>query len=505
MKVKVNAFGFVTLVAIVWASAAQGAAIPDAVLQKISPFLQKQRFAKSATTSAFVMLKQQANLAGAQMLLNKNDRGQFVYDKLRNKAAETQGPLLAWLKANRIKHQRFYIANMIVVFNVDFATLAEIAGRDDTQALVANPIVKALPKVYNSESELVNVEPEGIGPNISAIGADRVWQELNIKGENIIVAGQDTGYDWEHPALKANYRGWDGESTAHNYSWHDSIKEPLGNGNNRCGYNSAEPCDDNGHGTHTMGTVAGDDGNANQVGVAPGAKWIGCRNMDAGIGRPSSYIECFEWFLAPYPRDGDPLTDGDTDQSPHVINNSWGCPPSEGCQDAEILPVLQSLYAAGIMVVASAGNEGSSCKTIQDPPAMHSDETFSVGAHNHRSGKIASFSSRGPSRYDGQVGPDITAPGVGIRSAIPGGGYSGSFSGTSMAGPHVAGQVALIWSADASLVGNIAATADLIRQTATPTTSTQTCGGVSGQSIPNNTFGWGRINAYESVKARIGG
>ena len=66
------------------------------------------------------------------------------------------------------------------------------------------------------------------------------------------------------------------------------------------------PCDDKGHGTHTIGTAIGDDGMGNQIGMAPGAKWIGCRNMDQGNGTPARYIECMEFFLAPYPVGGTP-------------------------------------------------------------------------------------------------------------------------------------------------------------------------------------------------------
>ena len=168
----------------------------------------------------------------------------------------------------------------------------------------------------------------------------------------------------------------------------------------------------------------------------------------------------------------------------------------------EILPVLENLRAAGIMVVASAGNDGSSCKTIKSPPASHSVDTLSVGAHDHRDGDIASFSSRGPSAFDGEQGPDVTAPGVQVRSAVPGGGY-GEFmwSGTSMAGPHVVGQVALMWSADESLIGDIERTVEIVRATATAKISSQTCAGISGGATPNNTFGWGLINAYKAVSS----
>jgi subtilisin family serine protease len=247
-----------------------------------------------------------------------------------------------------------------------------------------------------------------------------------------------------------------------------------------------------------MGSVVGDDGGANKVGMAPGARWIGCRNMDAGSGKPSTYLDCFEWLLAPYPQGGDPQVDGKPEMAPNVINNSWGCDETEGCQGQEFVQAIINLETAGILMVASAGNSGSACSTINAQPASVSDHTLSVGAHDHRTNAIAGFSSRGPSTLDGKIGPDVSAPGVSIRSSLRGGGY-GSMSGTSMAGPHVVGEVALLWSAVPALKGKLAQTTDVITHSAKATTSTQTCGGVSGSSIPNNTFGYGLIDAYAAV------
>ncbi len=145
-------------------------------------------------------------------------------------------------------------------------------------------------------------------------------------GQGAVIGGQDTGYDWDHPALKNQYRGWNGASADHDYNWHDAIHVT----GSICGANSPEPCDDDDHGTHTMGTMVGDDGLGNQIGMAPGARWIGCRNMNDGVGTPATYTECYEWFIAPYPVGGTP-DQGDPSKAPDVINNSWGCPPSEGC------------------------------------------------------------------------------------------------------------------------------------------------------------------------------
>jgi subtilisin family serine protease len=247
-----------------------------------------------------------------------------------------------------------------------------------------------------------------------------------------------------------------------------------------------------------MGTMVGDDGLTNQIGMAPGAKWIGCRNMDQGNGTPTTYSECYQFFLAPTTVAG---TNPDPSKAPDVINNSWGCPPSEGCTDPNVmLTLVNNVRAAGIVTVHSAGNSGSACSTISDPSAIY-DSSTTVGATTSTDA-IASYSSRGAVTIDGsnRLKPDISAPGSGVRSSVPGGGYS-SMSGTSMAGPHVAGLVALLISARPDLAGNVDGIENVIEQTAVHLTSAQTCGGVPGTQIPNNTYGYGRINALAMYQA----
>jgi len=294
------------------------------------------------------------------------------------------------------------------------------------------------------------------------------------------------------------------DTVDHNYNWHDAIHtiSPLsGDSINPCGLDVKEPCDDYGHGTHTMGTMIGLDGDE-QIGVAPGAKWCACRNMERGNGSPFTYLECFQWFLAPTDLNNE---NPDPTLAPHVINNSWGCPKVEGCDSSnfELLNIaVHNLKVAGTVVVVSAGNDGSGCSSVATPAAIY-ESSFSVGA-TAENDTIAGFSSRGPVTVDGsnRLKPNISAPGVRVRSARPGGNY-GSASGTSMAGPHVVGLVALIISANPDLAGKVDIIEDIIKQTAVPKTTDQMCGDIPGSQVPNNTYGYGRIDALAAVNAAL--
>jgi len=321
---------------------------------------------------------------------------------------------------------------------------------------------------------------------------------MGYTGQGVVIGGQDTGYNWDHPALINQYRGWDGVVADHNHNWHDAIHEdnPHSSGENNCGFDSIVPCDDNGHGTHTMGIMVGDDGASHQIGVAPGARWIGCRNMENNWGTPATYAECYQWFIAPTDVDGG---DANPALAADVINNSWSCPLQEGCTDPNVLlTVVENVHLAGILTVHSAGNSGPGCSSIDAPAAIY-QASFTVGATSS-SDTIASFSSRGPVTVDSsnRLKPDVAAPGVGVSSSLPGGSY-GSLSGTSMAAPHVAGLAALLISVDPSLRGQVDRLETLIEHTALPKAASQTCGGVPGSSIPNNTYGWGRVDALNAA------
>src|SRR5260370_28135100 len=360
-----------------------------------------------------------------------------------SKRQTRQAHILQWLNESKIEYQSFYIINAILVKG----------NRQIAEALAAFPGVASIegnPVIHNNLPQPGPVEespsrPATIEPGINYTHAPQVWA-LGFTGQNIVVASAVTGQRWTHNALKPHYRGWDGQNANHNYNWHDSIHDSVGN---PCGNDSPFPCDDFFHGTHTTGTAIGDDGMGNQIGMAPGAKWIGCRNMDQGNGTPARYIECMEFFLAPYPLNCTPAQ-GDPTKAPDVTINSWGCPASEGCVVGnELQAAVEAQFAAGIMMVVAAGNSGSGCSTVSDPPSFYA-ASYTAGALNTGTDTIASFSSPDPVTRDGsgRIKPDITAPGTGTRSATNAcdSCYT-TASGTSMATPHIDRAIAFLWGA----------------------------------------------------------
>ncbi|MFG3421966.1 S8 family serine peptidase [Micromonospora sp. NPDC048063] len=424
----------------------------------------------------FVVLREQADLDGVPATAGRagrDARAGEVYRRLVDTAERTQADLRRDLRRLRLDHTPYYLVNAVEVDGGP-AVRAWLSRRPEVARVLVSQRVRPLPAPAGRSR---GTAPAPAGPewNVRMIGADRVWSQLGVDGSGIVVGSSDSGVDGGHPALAAGFRGGDD-------SWYDPWD------------GTRSPTDQGGHGTHTVGSAVGRGG----IGVAPGAQWVGCVNLDRNLGNPGYYLGCLQFMLAPFPPGGNPFTDGRPARAPEILTNSWGCPPIEGCDPRALRPATAALEAAGILVVAAAGNTGPYCGSIDDPPAPYAD-VLTVGAVDQRR-RVTDFSSRGP--VAGAAKPDLVAPGDEVLSAMPGGGYA-ALSGTSMATPQVAGVVALMWSANPALVGDLPRTRQILRDTATPADATyasrtETCGGDA------NITGAGLVDAYAAVRAARG-
>jgi subtilisin family serine protease len=473
---------------------------PSNNLYKLSEGLKKEWLKKEKTEVIIQFHDQKMDLSSYRSYWDKSQKGSFIFKALQENTRISQFAVQKWLTDKSISFKSNVLVNALLV-SLDKPQVYEVINRKEVAFIYDNPEIFVTPNQRSSENQSLRSASEW---GIEKIKAPSVWA-MGITGKGIVIAGQDTGYDWTHPDLVSAYRGSSKETVKHDYHWFDAIDKasPLNKDTlNPCGYSIKIPCDDDVHGTHTMGTMVGKNLSGTSIGVAPGATWIGARNMERGYGNPFSYLACFDWFLAPRDLAGknpNPLL------SPHVINNSWSCPTMEGCLNNHVElfeKAVSLLRKAGIMVVVSAGNDGGSCETMNEIPVTVSG-AFSIGA-TRSNDSIASFSSRGPALIQGKkvIKPDVSAPGVSVKSALPGKKY-GVQSGTSMAGPHVAGLAALLFSANPSLIGQVDKVEQIIRETSLPLYSSQVCSNISGGSYPNPVYGYGRVDALAAVKKAL--
>lgn len=333
------------------------------------------------------------------------------------------------------------------------------------QQLATSPAVESLsldhyhtyiePPPFADGAETFQLE-EAPPWGVEKIRAPEVHNSLGITGTGAVIAIMDTGAEFRHPALQANYRGNEGHNLfRHAASWFD----PVNGG--------AYPYDDHGHGTHVAGTAAGQA----PIGVAPGARWIGVKMLNGdGAGYISWIHAGFQWLLAP---------DGDPANAPDVVNCSWS---SRDGRSEVFLEDINVLQAAGILPVFAAGNSGPNAHTVGSPASL--PNALAIGASDPDD-EMAYFSSRGPSPWD-QNKPTVVAPGVNVNASRPGGIFK-ELNGTSMATPHVVGVIGLMRSVSPTL--SVSEITHILTQTATPL----------GDTLPNNDSGWGRIDAFAAL------
>ncbi|WP_327175115.1 S8 family serine peptidase [Streptomyces sp. NBC_01335] len=424
-----------------------------------------------ATTTFWVRLDSEADTSAARRTRKKTDKDRAVIAAKTAHADRSQKALRALLEEAGAHYTPYWITNTVEVTG-DKALAEKIAARPEVASLDADTVID-LP---DTEPGTAEPRADGVEWNVSAINAPKVWDEVGTRGEGVVIGSIDTGVDYLHPTLTRNYRGLKADGTYdHSYNWFDATATCPGNA----------PCDDYGHGTHTMGTMAGDDGEGNAIGVAPGAEWIAAKGCEVSGCSQEALLAAGQWMLAPTDAIGQ---NPRPDLAPDIINNSWGGDVIDPWYES----MVQAWVDAGIFPAFSNGNAGPNCATAGSPGAY--TNTYASGAVDS-DGKIAAFSSRG-SGENGAIKPDISAPGVDVRSAAPGGGYAVE-SGTSMASPHTAATVALMWSVSPAIRGDVAATERLLDQSATDVDDT-TCGGTAGN---NNVYGEGRLDAYAAVDA----
>ncbi|WP_338695314.1 S8 family serine peptidase [Streptomyces sp. Q6] len=443
---------------------------PTALALKADAKVERQLATEDEATF-WVQLDSQADTTKAKQATKKADRGRALIEAKTAYADTTQAGLKGLLKRHHAPYKSFWISNTLKVTG-DKALAEKIAARPEVASIEADTVIR-LP---DTEQGTTEATADGVEWNVDAINATKVWNELGVRGDGVVVANIDTGVEYQHPALMRAYRGLKADgSDDQNYNWFDATATCQGN----------TPCDDVGHGTHTMGTMVGDDGSAHRTGVAPGAKWIAAKACAPAGCSQEALLAAGQWVLAPTDSNGQ---NPRPDLAPDVVNNSWG----NSVVDTWYSATVQSWRDAGIFPAFSNGNDGSDCDTAGSPGAY--TNTYASGAYDIN-GDIAEFSSRGPGA-DGRTKPNIAAPGVDIRSSVPGGGYD-VYSGTSMASPHTAATVALMWSASSAIRGDVAATEAILNRTAVDTDDT-TCGGTAAN---NNVWGEGRLDAYAAVSA----
>jgi len=415
----------------------------------ISPELQSivNKLDSQQELKVIVIMKDRPKLKGLHSTPSK------VNSYLKKFAKESQQDIIKFLhskSAGNVKYKVLYIINAIAL-KANKRLINMLAKRPDVQKIIYDETVALPPVIESKEPPQTSSDSEW---NISIVRADKVRKLYGLDGSGVVVGHIDTGCDANHPDLKGKV-----------IRFKDFVN------------NKTEPYDDQGHGTHTCGTIAGGNASGKYIGIAPGAKLIVAKVFSSsGSAQSSDIMDAMQWMLDP---DGDPATN----DAPKLVSNSWG---SSSQTNTTYWDAVEAWRAAGIFPCFAAGNSGPSSSTVGTPGGF--PHAFAVGATDIND-KIAYFSSRGPIKWNGKIyiKPEVSAPGKNINSAKPGGGYRVN-SGTSMACPNVAGIIALIYQANPDI--SISEIWDVLEATAKDL----------GESGKDNTFGSGRVDAFAAIQ-----
>ncbi|MGD8398569.1 MAG: S8 family serine peptidase, partial [Anaerolineae bacterium] len=458
-------------------------------------------------TGFWVEMAVQADLSKAYEIEDWEARGWYVYNTLRAVAEESQAPVIEFAEKQGLAYQsRFgsnavYIEGGVLEHAMTLASLPGVARLRLGKTMYIDPQETQGAEVEDSPNAYGwNLDTLDPASNLYGMQAAQVWADYGVEGYGIVVANIDTGAYYEHEALVSNYRGNQGGGVFdHDYNWYMPTSG--------CG-DGTYPCDNNGHGSGTIGIMAGQTPDlVEQIGVAPETTWIACKGCETNSCSEVALTGCADWLLAPCPigvDPGDPTCDAG--MRPHVINNSWG---GGGC-DTWYQTYVQAWVAAGQFPAFSAGNT-TACSALGSPGDY--PESFGTAAHDsagnnlYAGGPSCFFPNPSCDPYAHEVDPHLNAPTYGRTAGNSQGAYY-NLSGTSGASPHTAGVVALLWSGNPGLIGDMDETFMILEQSANPDVPAGTCGepACAVNHVPNYEYGWGYLDAYAAVTmAGVGG
>ncbi|MFC1743905.1 S8 family serine peptidase [Candidatus Riflebacteria bacterium] len=433
--------------------------------EKIDPKLKEKMQQKSKKTYHHSIIIEVAGLQGLQSADLGADR-KTILNTLKSLTKESQTPVLDELKKlaskGMVKNiEPLYLGNYIIVRAL--AKAIETLSDNDAVTYIHDDKIWSLP--IEPTNNKVNKGEVNATYGLKKINAIRTWKEYGIRGNGVLAGNLDTGVDSQHPDLKGKIK---------------LFKNFTSDTGDAAGF------DGHGHGTHTIGTMVGGDKSGKAIGVAPGAKIVSGKIFTGSGSTQSSWIlKAMEWVADP---DGNPSTN----DAPALVSNSWGGRKGSIESEKPMWDLVQRWVDLNIVPIFAAGNSGPSASTVGTPGGY--PHSWAVGATDSTD-KIARFSSRGPISWQGKeyIKPEISAPGVDVYSAKPGGGYQ-NMSGTSMATPHAAGAMCLLLQAAPGI--NVKQAQEMFESTSDDL-------GTAGW---DNDFGHGRMDIYKAVtKAMFGG